>query len=108
MGLGHEIGLSGPTPPACINSYVFIFFAKCSWTILACAANPPAVLNWMISAPSSEMKLCGAGQKHTSPAQANVNRPVKVDDPQRALQDVSPVFNPAQIVPRVPFPSESL
>ena len=45
-----------------INTYFFIFFAKNSWIILACAANPPAVLNWMISAPSSEMKLCGAGQ----------------------------------------------
>ena len=50
------------------DRYACARLATISATIAPCAANPPAVLNWMISAPSSEMKLCGAGQKQTSPA----------------------------------------
>ena len=54
--------------PGRVNNYFFICFAIKSWILLPCAANPPAVLNWRISAPSFDLKLCGAGQKHTSPA----------------------------------------
>jgi hypothetical protein len=52
---------AGPTAPGRIHTYFFMFFATNSWIFLPCAANPPAVLNWMISAPSFDLKLCGAG-----------------------------------------------
>ena len=85
------------TRTAGTNTYFFIF-ATNSWILLPCAANPPpSVLNWMISAPAFDLKLCGAAEHHV-PSAADLNGPVNVDDLDRALQNVSPVFNPAQIV----------
>ena len=55
-------GAWNPPRGRTINTYFCIFFFINSLMILACAANPPAVLNWRISAPSFDLKLCGAGQ----------------------------------------------
>ena len=81
-----------------VTTYFFICLREMLLDYLGLRSQPSSGAELEDLGPFLRLEVVRSWPEARFPSAANLNGPVKVDDLHRALQNVSPVFNPAQIV----------